>query len=159
MVAQHRTLARLTRHSKTLIHPSYRGTMSFWILMFLSDQAGLSVVGHTAHDLTTWACKTVRYWGFERWSSHAPLPVCFQLSVWAVRCYSHLARSCEVFHIWGGKTCGTLIDRSRDTQPELGDMTGVVTSTGVRKCNQSRDIRPESYLPTGVMIYLHYKHV
>jgi hypothetical protein len=37
-------------------------------------------------------------WGFERWSSHASLPVCFRLSVQAVRCCSHLTRPCEVFH-------------------------------------------------------------
>jgi hypothetical protein len=46
-----------------------------------------------------------------------------------------------------------------------------VTSTGVEKVDRSLDIRPESYLPTGVghvtevthrtgiVIYLHYKHV
>jgi hypothetical protein len=50
-------------------------------------------------------------------------------------------------------------------------MSEVVTSTRVRKCDRSWDIRPESYLPTGVghptevmhmtgvVIYLHYKHV
>jgi hypothetical protein len=43
----------LTRHSKTVIHLSCRGTESFWILRFLSDQARLSVVGRTTHGLTT----------------------------------------------------------------------------------------------------------
>jgi hypothetical protein len=48
---------------------------------------------------------------------------------------------------------------------ESGDTTEIVTSTRVRKCNQSQDIRSESYLLTGVrhmtevMLYLHYKHV
>jgi hypothetical protein len=37
-------------------------------------------------------------WGFKRWTSHVSLPVCFRLSVWAVRWCSHLARPCEVFH-------------------------------------------------------------
>jgi hypothetical protein len=50
---RHRALARLTKHSKTLINLSCKGTESFWILRFLSDQAGLSVVGRAAHDLTT----------------------------------------------------------------------------------------------------------
>jgi hypothetical protein len=56
-------------------------------------------------------------------------------------------------------------------------MTGVVTSTGVRKCDRSQDIRPESGIrpeprppsrvrhmtelvhTTEVMMYLHYKHI
>jgi hypothetical protein len=42
MVTWHRALAHLTRHSKTLICLSCKGTESFWILEFLSDQAGLS---------------------------------------------------------------------------------------------------------------------
>jgi hypothetical protein len=56
-------------------------------------------------------------------------------------------------------------------QPKSGDTSKIVTSTGVGKGDQSLDIRPESYLPTGVghatevahtigvMIYLHYKYV
>jgi hypothetical protein len=56
-------------------------------------------------------------------------------------------------------------------QPEPGETSKVVMSTGVRKYDRSRDIRSESYLltrvghatdvahTTGVMIYLHYKHV
>jgi hypothetical protein len=68
-------------------------------------------------------------------------------------------------------TSGALTDQSRDAQPELGETSEVVTSTGVRKCDQSRDKRPKSYLPTRVghaievahttrvVIYLHYKHV
>jgi hypothetical protein len=81
--------------------------------------------------------------------NHASLPVCFRLSVRAVRCYSHLARPCEVLHSWGGKTCGLLISRSYDARPESGDMTGVMTSTRVGKCDRSRDIRSKSYVPIG----------
>jgi hypothetical protein len=51
MVARHRALARLTRHSKALIRPSCKGTESFRILGFLSDQAELSVIRRAAHDL------------------------------------------------------------------------------------------------------------
>jgi hypothetical protein len=137
MVTRHRALVRLTRHSKTLIHPSCRGTMSFWILGFLSDQARLSVVGRTTHELTTRAYKVMRYWGFERWSGRASLPVCFWLIIRALGCCSHLARPCEVFHSWDGKTCDTLIDRSHDVPPESGDTIEIVTSTGVRKCDRS----------------------
>jgi hypothetical protein len=54
---------------------------------------------------------------------------------------------------------------------ESGDTTGIVMLIGVKKYDRSRDIRPESFLPTGVghmtevvqtigvMIYLHYTHV
>jgi hypothetical protein len=150
MVTRHRALARVTRYSKTLIHPSCKGTESFWILEFLSDQPGLSVIGHAAHGLTTWACEAVRYWGFECWLSHASLPVCFRLSVRVIRCCSHLVWPCEVFHSWGGKTCGMLISQSCDAWSESGDTTGVMTSTGVRKCDRSQDIRLESYIPIGV---------
>jgi hypothetical protein len=52
MIARHRALAHLTRHSNTLIRPSSKGIESFWILGFLSDQAELSVVGRTTHGLT-----------------------------------------------------------------------------------------------------------
>jgi hypothetical protein len=52
MVVWHRVLARLTEHSKALIRPSCKGTESFWIFEFLSDQARLSVVGRAAHGLT-----------------------------------------------------------------------------------------------------------
>jgi hypothetical protein len=38
----------------------------------------------------------------------------------------------------------------RDVQLKPGDATRVVTSTGVRKCDQSQDIRAESYPLTGV---------
>jgi hypothetical protein len=151
MVAWHRAFARLTRHSKTLIRLSCKGIEYFWILGFLSDQAGLSVVGHATHGLTTWECEAVRYWGFERWSSHASLPVYFQLSVQAIRCCNHLAQPCEVFHSWGGKKCGTLIDWSRDMWPESGDTTGVVTSTGVEKCDQSQEVWPKSGYTTEVI--------
>jgi hypothetical protein len=56
-------------------------------------------------------------------------------------------------------------------RPKSGDTIGVVTLTRVEKCDQSRDIQLESYLltgvghttkvahMTGVIIYLHYKHV
>jgi hypothetical protein len=47
-------------------------------------------------------------------------------------------------------TCTTLIDRSLDARPESGDTTGVMTSTRIGKCDQSRDIQPESYLLIGV---------
>jgi uncharacterized membrane protein len=53
MAAWYRALAHLTKHSKNLIHLSCNGVEPFWILRFLSDQAELSVVGHTAHVLTT----------------------------------------------------------------------------------------------------------
>jgi hypothetical protein len=52
MVARHKVLGHLTRHSKILIRPSCKGTESFWILEFLSYQAGLSVIGRVAHGLT-----------------------------------------------------------------------------------------------------------
>jgi hypothetical protein len=59
----------------------------------------------------------------------------------------------------------------RAHRPESEDTSKVVTSTGVGKGDRSLDIRPESYFPirvrhaivvmhtTGVIIYLHYKHV
>jgi hypothetical protein len=165
MVAWHRALAHPTRHSKALIHLSCRCTESFRILRCLSYQVRLSVVGHVAHGLTTWACNVVRCWGFEDWLSHASLSVYIQLSVQAIRCCSHLAWPCEVFHNWGGKTSGTLIDRSHDARPESRE------STGIEKCVWSQDIWPESYLPTTVghvtrvrhttrvMRFLHYNHV
>jgi hypothetical protein len=64
-----------------------------------------------------------------------------------------------------------LIDWSHDAQPESGETSKVVMSTGVGKCNWSQDIRPESYLLIGVghttevahttvvVIYLHCKYV
>jgi hypothetical protein len=151
IIMWHRALARLTRHSKTLIHLCCRGTESFWILELFSDQAELSVIGCVAHGLTTWVCEAVRYWGFEWWSSHASLLVCFWLSVRAVRCYSHLARPYKVFHNWGGKTCGTLIDWSHDARLEYGYMTGVVTSTRIGKCDRSREVRSETWYMTRVI--------
>jgi hypothetical protein len=125
-------------------------TESLQILRFLSDQAGLSVQRSHGTWPDTWTCEDVRYWGFKCWLSHASPLVYFRLSVWAVRCYSHLARSCEVFHSWGGKTCGMLLGQSHDAGPESGDTTRVVMSTVVRKCDWSWDIRPESYHPIGV---------
>jgi hypothetical protein len=41
-------LDHLTRHSKTMIHLSFRGIESFWVLWFLSDHVGLSV--HLSRD-------------------------------------------------------------------------------------------------------------
>jgi hypothetical protein len=159
MVTWHRALARLTRHLKTLISPSFKGIESFWILKFLSDQAGLSVVDRAAHGLTTWACEAMRYWGFEHWSSHVSLPVCFRLSVQAIRCYSHLAWPCEVVHSWGGKTCGTLNGRSHDARPKSRDTTGVVMSTRVGLYDRSHifwpesDIQPESWCTCIISMY------
>jgi hypothetical protein len=171
MVAWHRVLTLLTRHSKTFIRPSCKGTESFWILGFLTNQAGVSVCWSRGTWPDSWTCEVMRCWGFECWTSHASLPICFQLSVQTVRCYSHLARPCEIFHNWGDKTWGTLIDRNHDARPESGDTIGVMMPTGVGKCDRSWDIWPESYLPirvghttevtytTRVVIYLHYKHV
>jgi hypothetical protein len=154
------------------------GTKSFWILTFLSDKAGLSACWSRGTWPDTWTCKIMRCWGFECLTSHALYSNCFRLSVQVVRCCSHLAQPCVVFHKWVGKTCGMLIDRSRDARPELGDTTRIVTSIEVRKCDRSWDIRPESHLltkvgymievassdqsrayMTKVMRYLHYKHV
>jgi hypothetical protein len=94
--------------------------------------------------------------------------VCFQLTVRAIRCCSHLAQPCEVFHSRVGKTCGTIYDRSRDVWPEswhatrIRHMTGVASSTRVSHTtrvassdqswayNQSCLFWPESGLLTGV---------
>jgi hypothetical protein len=92
----------------------------------------------------------VRCWGFEHWASHALYSNFFQLCVWAIRCCSHLAWPCVVFHRWVGKTCGALIDRSCDAWPESGDTTGVVLSTRVGKCDRSQIIGLDSYLLTGI---------
>jgi hypothetical protein len=140
--ARLRASARLTRHSKTLIHPRCKGTESFWILKFLSDQTGLSV--HWLHDTwpNTQTYEAMRCWGFKHWMSHSSLPVYFSLSVQVVRCCSHLDWPCEVFHNWGDKTCIMLISRSHDARLESGDTTRVVTSIGVRKCDQSYILWP-----------------
>jgi hypothetical protein len=50
MATWHRALAHLTRHSKTLIHPSCKGILSLWIFGFPSDQIGLNA--HWSRD--TW---------------------------------------------------------------------------------------------------------
>jgi hypothetical protein len=101
MTAWHWSWARLTRHSKILIRLRCMDTKSLQILMFLSNHAGLSALSSRG----TWpdySCMQSReIWGFKRWSSHASLPVCFWLSVRAIRCWSHLAQPCKVFHIWG----------------------------------------------------------
>jgi hypothetical protein len=172
-----RTLAHLTRHSKTLILLSCKGTEPFWILRLLLDQVRLSVPRSCGTWLDTWTCEVMRCWCFEWWTSHASLLVCFWLSVRAVRYYSHLGWPCKVFHSWGGKTCSLLIDRSHDARLESRDTIGVVMLTEVGKCDRSRDIRSESVIRpesllmtrvrhttkvthmTGVVIYLHYKHV
>jgi hypothetical protein len=139
--------AHLTKHWKSW---DTRGTESFWILGFLSDQDGLSA--HWSHDTwpNTWTCEVVRCWGFKCWTSHALYSNCYWLGVRVVRCCSHLTRPCVVFHRWVGKTCGTLIDQSHDAWPESGDTTGAMTSIRVRKCDQSWDIRPELRYTTGV---------
>jgi cell division protein FtsW (lipid II flippase) len=101
MVVWRRAKVRLTRHSKTLILLSWLGTESLWILRFFSNHAKLSALwsrGSWPDYSCQWSCAI---WGFEHWSSHASLPVYFWLSVWVVRCYNHLARPGEVFHIWG----------------------------------------------------------
>jgi hypothetical protein len=151
--------------------PGLLGTESFQILRFFSNHNKLSAFW-SRDTWPNYSCmQNCAIWAFERWSSHASLAVYFWLSAWAVRCCSYLAQPCEVFHNWGDKTGGTLIDQSHDAQPESGETSEVVTSTGVRKCDRSQDIWLESYLPigvrhatkvmnmTGVMIYLHYKQV
>jgi hypothetical protein len=104
----------------------------------------------------------MRCWDFECWTSHALYSNCFQLSVCAIRYYSHLARPCVVFHKWVGKTCGMLTDRSHDAwleswhRLESGHTTGVVFSNWSWAYDWSHvfrlksGIRPESCLPTGV---------
>jgi hypothetical protein len=92
----------------------------------------------------------MRCWDFKRWTSHVLYSICSWLSVRAVRYCSHRARSCVVIHIWVGKTCGMLFDRSRDAWSESRDMIGVVTSTESRSAirigiyDQSHIFRPES---------------
>jgi hypothetical protein len=113
------------------------GTESLQIHGFFSIHDKLSALW--SH--VTWpdySCiRNCAIWGFERWSSLASLPVYFWLRVQAIRCCSHLARPYDVFHSWGGKTDGTLIDRSCDAQPESGETSEVVTSAGVKKYDQS----------------------
>jgi hypothetical protein len=58
---------------------------------FSQIKAGQVLIGHTAHGLTTWACEAMRYWGFERWSCHASLPV---LIVARPRCHEFV----PIFH-------------------------------------------------------------
>jgi hypothetical protein len=94
----HRAEACLTRHLKTLIHLSCLGTESLQILRFVSDQTRLSALWARG-SWPDYSCMQSRViYDFEHWLSHAPLPVCFQLSVRAIRCCSHLAWPCEVFH-------------------------------------------------------------
>jgi hypothetical protein len=144
MVTRHRALARLIRHSKTLICLSCKGTESFWIPRFLSDQAGLSVHRFCGTWPDTLTCKVVRCWGFERWMSHVSLPICFQLSVRVVRCYSHLARPWEVFHNWCGKTCGLLVGQNCDARPESWRRPKSGYTIGVISSNRSHIFQPES---------------
>jgi hypothetical protein len=149
--------------------PGLLGTESLRIIRFFSYHDKLSALW-SGGTWTDYSCmRNYVICSFERWLSHASLPVYFWLSVRAVRCCSHLVRPCKVFYSCG-KTGGALIDQSHGAQPESGETSKVVTWTGVRKCNWSR-IWPESYLPTGikhaievvhmtgVMIYLCYKHV
>jgi hypothetical protein len=97
----HRAWARLTRHSKSLIHLSYMGTESLCILGFVSDCAGLSALWSRGSSPDYSCMRSCVNWCFERWLSHAFLLVHFWLSVQAIRCYNHLARPCDVFHSWG----------------------------------------------------------
>ena len=105
MAVWHRAWAHVTRHSKILIRLSCMGTESLWILGFVSDRARLSALWSRSSwpDYSCLRSRANR--GFECWSSHASLPVCFWLSVQAIRCYSHLARPCKVFHNWGKRCC------------------------------------------------------
>jgi hypothetical protein len=114
------------------------------ILEFFSNHAKLSALWSRGSWPDYSRMRSCAIWDFERWSSHASIPVYFRLSVWVVRCCSRLARPCKVFHSWDGKIGGALIDRSRDAQPEWGEMSEVVTSIGVRKCDQSHIVRLES---------------
>jgi hypothetical protein len=76
--------------------------------------------------------------------------VCFWLSDRAIRWYSHLARPCEVFHKWVGKTCGMIYDRSHDVRPEsclltrVRHMTRVASSNRSQAYDQCRILWPES---------------
>jgi hypothetical protein len=84
----HYAWARLTRHSKTLICPSYMRTVSLRILGFVSDHVGLSALwshGSWPDYSHMWSREN---WGFKPWSSHASLPVYFWLSIQALRCCS-----------------------------------------------------------------------
>jgi hypothetical protein len=152
MVTWHRALGHLTGHSKTLIYPSCKGTESFWILEFLSGQAGLSVRQSRGTWPDTWICEVVRYWGFKRWSSNASLPVCFRLTVQDVRWCSYLARPCKVFHSWGSKTYDTLIGWSRDAwleswrRSESGSVTGVGIYDRSHIFRLESGIRPKSHI-------------
>jgi hypothetical protein len=101
MVMRHWAWARLTRHLKMLIRLSCMGVESIWILEFLSDHTKLSALWSRGSCPDFSCIRSHEIWGFECWSNHASLSVYFWLSVWAVRCCSHLARSCEVFHNWG----------------------------------------------------------
>jgi hypothetical protein len=92
-----------------LAWPGIRRTWSFrvvgyWVpldtqIFLRSRQAKCSLVAQCMADYSRlWS---YAIWGFERWSSHVSLLVYFGLSVWALRCYSHLAQPCDVFHSWG----------------------------------------------------------
>jgi hypothetical protein len=125
--------------------------------MFLSYQTGLSVHWLRGHRSDSWTCEVVRCWDFKRWTGHASL-VCFRLSESgrAVRCCSHLARPCKVFHKWVRKTCGTIYDQSHDVWPESHLLTRVRHTTRVASSDQSQEydwshvFRLESRLLTGV---------
>jgi hypothetical protein len=101
VVTWHRAWAHLTRHLKILIRSSCMGTESFQILRFVPDRAGLSDLSSRGSWPDYSCMRSHVHWGFEHWLSHASLLVYFQLSVQVVRCCSHLARPCKVFHGWG----------------------------------------------------------
>jgi hypothetical protein len=71
------------------------------MLGFASNRTKLSALWSRGSWPNYSCMRSYAIWGFECWSSLASLLVSFQLSVWAVRCCSHLARLCEVFHSWG----------------------------------------------------------
>jgi hypothetical protein len=84
-----------------LIHLSCIVTESLRILRFVSDHSRLSALwSHSSWPNHSWM-RSHENWGFECWLSHASHPVYFWLSVWAVRCHSHLAQPCDVFDSWG----------------------------------------------------------
>jgi hypothetical protein len=146
-LAQRRAKAKCSpgQTFKDIDPPRLLGTKSLWILGFVSDHAKLTTLWSRGlwHDYSR--MRSCAIWRFERWSIHASLPVCFRLSIRAVRCYSHLARSYEVFHIWGGKTV-MMRDRSQEIRlklwrrPESGRATGVISSDRSQTCDRSCDI-------------------
>jgi hypothetical protein len=113
-------------------------------------------VGRATHGLTLEHAKP---WDAEvlntEWVMHSN-SLCLWLSDSAIRCYSQIARTCEVIHKWVGKTCGTIYDRSRDVWLELWCVIRVASSDRSRAFDQScmflleSGIRLESHLPTRI---------